>query len=236
VSCVPTPLLRGAQARIFLVVIFVAIGLGLWASTGPEVFALIGPFAGLGFLIFIYRPLRDRGLCVDLHQHGLVVRRGLGRIEITLFEDVDEVWMDLDVVGGAVTVARALRLVLHGGGARRVPATLSHADQLLREVILHCSYPLQAQATSALRAGDTLTFGDVQIDEIGIRRRRWSARWDELSLVRFMRGRLHLFRRQRILPWRTIRLDRVPHPTVFAKLVRDHAKKLEDDERFGMIR
>jgi hypothetical protein len=47
--------------------------------------------------------------------------------------------------------------------------------------------------------------------------------------------RISLFRRQRFIPWRTIRLDRVPHPTVFTKLITQCAPKTEIDDSFATL-
>ena len=95
--------------------------------------------------------------------------------------------------------------------------------------------PLVAEALRALRAGQTLTFGDVQLDRSGIRGRSWGATWDELKLVRCAPGRMTLFRRQTVLPYRSLFLDRVPHPTVFSRLVTECAKKVHVDDPLGTL-
>lgn len=95
--------------------------------------------------------------------------------------------------------------------------------------------PLLPDATKALRDGETLTFGAVTLDRDGIRRGRWHARWDELSLVRYVPGKLAFFRGQTLVPWRSIRLDAIPPPTVFAKLVTPRAPKVEIDDPLGSL-
>jgi hypothetical protein len=43
-------------------------------------------------------------------------------------------------------------------------------------------------------------------------------------------GRIALFAGSGFLPWRTIRLEKVPHPTVLLKLVRELARSVEVDD------
>jgi hypothetical protein len=158
------------------------------------------------------------------------------RHEIAAFDEVDEVWTSLDALPGLtrdVTIVTSLRLVLQDGSTRWIPTSLPGADAVARAVFQQCSRPLQAQAIEALRAGETLTFGPVQLDRTRLRGGSWTVRWEELSLLRFGSGRLALFRGQRIVPWRTIRLDRVPHPLVLVNLLRHCAPgaRLEDPSR-----
>lgn len=92
----------------------------------------------------------------------------------------------------------------------------SPADDALTAIqwiVKHCSDRLLPHAQAALRAGETLTFGHVRIDREGI-----------------AFGSDALFKRVPVLSWRTIRLDRIPHPTLFARLFRELAPRVEIDD------
>jgi len=157
---------------------------------------------------------------------------------VVAFDNVDEVWMVLDPVRspvGTVALVRAVRVVDRNGLSYRIPTNIEGGVEVGNWALRHCSNPLRADATRALREGETLTFGDVQLDRDGIRGRSWSTRWTDLSLVRYVPGRITLFRGQRILPWRSIRLDRIPHPTIFAKLVTECAPKVDVDDPLGAL-
>jgi hypothetical protein len=231
-TCTPPPLARALAPACGLFLMLLAMGALLAVNSGPGVFAAVVPFSVLGFLMLGWSPLRRRRLRVDLHAHGVAVSHG-SRREVVPFEDVDEVWMILDSRKTSmreIALVSALRLVLHDGSSRRVPTDIPGGSQIARAVILHCSHPLRAQAAEALKAGETLTFGSLKLDRTWLRGPRWAVRWSDVSLVRFMPGRMSIFRRQRFIPWRTIGLDRVPHPTVFIELSKRCASKVELDD------
>jgi hypothetical protein len=129
-----------------------------------------------------------------------------------------------------IALVSAMRLVMHDGSSRRVPTDVRGGAQIAQAVILHCSHPLRAQAAEALKAGETLTFGSLKLDLTWLRGPTWAVRWSDVSLVRFTPGRLNIFRRQRFIPWRTVGLDRVLHPTVFIELSKLCASKVETDD------
>lgn len=217
---------------IAIVVLLVLVGAVLAPTVGLVVFAVILPFASVAFALLAWSPFRMRNVRVELHANGVVVSTSDTR-QVVAFENVDEVWLVLDPVRspvGTVAMIRALRVVDRDGVACRIPTNLEGGIEITNWVLRHCSLPLQADATRALREGEPLTFGDVQLDREGIRGRSWQARWAEISLVRYATGQITLFRGQTILPWRSIRLDRVPHPTIFAKLVTECATKVELDD------
>jgi hypothetical protein len=236
-TCTPPPLVQTLVPVYVLVIVLAIVGGALVPSFGPGVFAVILPFAVPIVLLLAWSPFRRRNLRVELHASGLVVAWGEKR-ELVVFDYVDEVWMTFDQLRtpvGNVAIISALRLVLHDRSCRRVPIRLKGGEQIARAVLVHCSHPLQAQAAEALKAGETLTFGSIQVDRTSLRDRAWAIRWDEISLIRYAPGRLSIFRGQRFLPWRTIRLDRVPHPTVFTKVVTQYAPKVEIDDAFATL-
>ncbi|WP_437317323.1 DUF6585 family protein [Sorangium sp. So ce385] len=199
---------------------------------GWQGFLLSLPFGLAGSSVLAASALRHRGLRIALHDHGIVVDRRQGR-EVTVFDGVDEVWLDLDRTStplGAVVFLRGIRLVTHSGEQRFVPVEVTDGEEVARWILLCCSHPLMDEARRAVRDGEVLTFGPVQLDRQGLAIRGARVAWGELSLVRLQSGRIALFRGQTVFPWRTVRLDRVPHPTVFAKLVVERAPRVERDD------
>ena len=67
-------------------------------------------------------------------------------------------------------------------------------------------------------------------DARGLGTGSWGGTWSNLRLVRFHSGRISLFKRSRVLPWRTIDVSQVPHPAVLIRLIREHAPESENDE------
>ena len=82
----------------------------------------------------------------------------------------------------------------------------------------------------ALESGEHLTFAHVRIHGDGITIGESIAPWRELKLVRFEVGKILLFRQSLLLAWRTIEWQRVPHPMILLKLIRERAPKIEDDD------
>ena len=172
------------------------------------------------------------GVRVRMHEDGLVVERGARRDPVA-FDDVDTVYFDLatlSVAGMDIAHVRALRLVDHAGGVHRVPITVQDGVDVLRVVLRRCTDPLASDARAAIAAGEPLHFGDVTIDRDGITVAGALARWSELAVVRMQPGRVALCRASTLWPWRTVRLDKVPHPTLFVALVAGLAKKIERDD------
>jgi hypothetical protein len=194
--------------------------------------AIATPFAILAAVAASAIAIRRRRFLVELHAHGVVVTTGSSR-DVVLFEDVDELWLELDRADspwGMIATVRALRLVDHGGAAHRVPVGGDAPPELVRWISQHCSQRLAPAAVNAIREGDTLTFGDVRIDRTGIRTPAWEASWIELRLVRIQPGRIVLFRRSKLVPWRVLKLDAVPHPGVLTRVVERCALVVDVDE------
>lgn len=235
----PAPLRRSLAAPVTAVasIGFVGTMLAITTFVGAKIFVGILPFMLVVFALLAWGPLRLRGTRVVLHTEGVVVESPRGRDAIA-FEDTDEVWWKLDLQStwfGTLMWVRSLRLVDHDGRSHTIPTQLEGGVDLARAIIQRCSGALQADAVRALQRGETLTFAEIEIDRDGIRGRRWSARWSELSLVRYAPGRIALFRGQRIVPWRNIALERVPHPTIFVKLVTESATTGDIDDPMGAL-
>lgn len=92
-----------------------------------------------------------------------------------------------------------------------------------------------AEARSALREGEVLTFGKVRIDREGITIGEANAAWSDLHLVRFQPGQALFLRRSSLVAWRTVRHDSIPHPTVFVRLVNELAPRVENDESLAAL-
>lgn len=233
------PLGRTLLPAILAVAVILVVGITLAPRMGPVVFAVIAPFALLAFALLGWSPLRARGVRVDLHEGGVVVDRR-GAIDVMTFDAADEVWMVLDPARtpvGGVTWIRALRVVDHDRSIHAIPTNLPDGAAIAQWVLRHTSNALRPDATRALHDGERLTFGDVRIDREGLDGGSWSTAWSELSLVRFIPGEICLFHgAQHVVPWKRIRLDRIPHPMLFAELVTSCAKQVEVDDPLKVLR
>jgi hypothetical protein len=223
--------------RAYIVVAAIAVGLILLMgavlaiSFGAAVFAIVTPVAGVAALLTL-PALRLRGVRVDLYARGVVVLRGDQRDQV-LFEDVDELWLELDGVQRQARI-RSLKLIDHDGAVHRIPALMKDAVPLVRWIERHCSDPLFHEAKRALDAGEVLTFGKVQVTRESLTIGRASVPWRSLRVVRMQLGRIAFFRWQPVFPWRMVTLDSIPHPAVFARLVREAAPRIEVDLPWGM--
>jgi hypothetical protein len=189
-------------------------------------------FAAACFVIVAWGPFRRRGLRLEVHAHGVVVATARSRDAI-VFEDVDALFYELNVssMGPKVARIRGARLVRHDGTVHRIPLEVVDGGIVFQWIVKHCSDALFPDAQVALRAGETLTFGDVRIDREGIAFGKGATvPWSEIQLARMQPGSIALFKRARLVPWRTIHLSSVPHPTLFARLFRELASNVEVDD------
>jgi hypothetical protein len=213
------------------------LGVVMGAQRQVAIFAIVECAVVLISLVLCWEPLRTRRVRVEVHASGVAVWKGRKR-DVVLFDNVNEVWLSLDHLTtplGRVARVKALRLVDHSGTSHRVPAALRRGDEIVRWVLRECSDPLVSEALRAFRAGEPLTFGKVRLDRSGIRDSSWSVEWRRLKLVRLAPGRISLFRWQTVFPCRTILLDRIPHPTVFLKVMRECGVKQEVYDPLGTL-
>ena len=211
----------------------ITIGASFWKVFEPAILYIGIVFGLVVFAITGWGPLRRRGLRLEIHAHGVVVVTPRTR-EVVVFEDIDEVWYELDVhslVGGKAARIVLLRLVDHAGVEHRVPLAVNEASTAFQWIVKHCSDRLLPDAQAALRAGETLTFADVRLDREGIAfGKDATVSWSEIRLARMQPGSIALFKRLSVLPWRTVQLDQLPHPTLFVKLFRELAARVEIDD------
>jgi hypothetical protein len=187
--------------------------------------------AAVPFAILAWSPLRTRGLVVALHAQGVVLWRR-GSVSVVAFDDVDEVWFDVDPIHATDgAYLRSLYLVQHSGAKHRVPLGVENGATLANGVLRGCSGPLLIEARRALAAGETLSFGKTLLDPTGITIDGVSAPWPTIRLARLQPARVSLFRSLPLWPWRIVRLDRIPNPSVFAALVAQQVRLVKRDDR-----
>lgn len=176
-----------------------------------------------------WHPARRGPFHVVLHEEGVAVHEDDSTRQVA-FEDVDELWWTIErrwtLLRGSAAFAVELRLIDHDGASHVIPTRVDDADELILAIQRRCSTPLETPARAALREGEPLRFGPLTMDETGLRAKHWDAPWESLREVRFSSGRVQLYRRQGVVPWRTIALDQVPHPSVFVKLMQGFAARV----------
>jgi hypothetical protein len=210
----------------FLVVTILLVGAAMSPALGWRAMGLVLPFAAVGGTWLAIGPLRVRGVRVILHQRGLIVSTRRTR-DVILFSTVRDVWWDgLSTFAYGARIA-GLRLVDDRSRPHIVPVGLDRGDEVIRWVERHCTEPLTAEARAALQGGETLTFGAVSFDREHLCFRKVRVPWGRIRLVRLLPGRVAFFRSLPVFPWRSVRLDRVPHPSLFVRLLRDVARNVE---------
>jgi hypothetical protein len=178
-----------------------------------------------------YSPIRFRGVTVELHAGGLVLCKA-GARRVVPFSEVNEVWFELELTyNQAGARLHALRLLDFGGAVHLVPLAFEGAAAFAGAVLRETSEPLLVEARQAMREGVTLTFGRVQLDRDGIVAGKTRLDWRSMRLVVFQRGKVFFYRRWPILSSLTVRLDRIPNPTVLGGLVASYAPRVRVDDR-----
>ncbi|WP_437662681.1 DUF6585 family protein [Sorangium sp. So ce1182] len=223
----PPPLRRALLGPIVIAVLVVAIAAGGGASL-----ALLVALAAVTVAILAWGPLRIRGWSAALHAQGLVLLRP-GVRRVVAFDDVNEVWFEIRPVHSqAGATLGALRLVEYSGEEHRLPLAVNDGITLANSVLRGCSAPLLLEARRALGEGAALTFGQIQLDRVGINVGGARMTWREIRLAVVSHARVRLYGRSLIGAWRTIRLDRIPNPAVFIGLVAQCAAKTRVDDPF----
>jgi hypothetical protein len=192
--------------------------------------AIMAPFGAASFVVMALSPIHLRGFSAALHAHGVVLSRS-GAQRALAFEDVDEVWFEIErFQGQAGAQIHALRLVAFDGEVHRIPLAIEGAVALADGVLRACSAPLLAEARSALGQGETLRFGRVQLDRTGVTAGKKHLAWRGLRLAVVQRGKVFFYRRWPIVSSLTVHLDRIPNPTVFLGLVTACAPRVRVDD------
>ncbi|MDC3952905.1 DUF6585 family protein [Polyangium jinanense] len=222
----PPPLHRALLGPILIAGLVVGVGA---AVGGP--LAIVAPFGAATLVLLAWSPLRTRGFSAALHAHGLLITQAGVRRPVA-FEDVNEVWFEIDrLQGQAGASLLAIRLVDFDGEVHRLPLGVSAAAALADGVLRACSGPLLTEARQALAEGETLTFGHIQLDRAGITVAGARIAWQEVRLAVVQRGKVYLYRRWPIFSWRTLSLARIPNPTVFVRLLMASVPRVRVDDQ-----
>ena len=221
----PPPLHRALVGPALIAAVIGGVG---FAADGPA--AVVLAVAAASFVILAWSPLRLRGFSAALHARGLVLSRRGARSAV-LFEDVNEIWLEIDALHSqSGAYLRALRLVDFSGSIHHVPLAVNDAAVLAKAVFHGCSGPLLTDARQALEEGTTLDFGRIQIDREGITVGGARCAWPEIRRATVSHGKVLLYRRWPILAWRTAALDRIPNPAVFVGLVMANVATVRCDD------
>src|SRR5262249_41988187 len=141
-------------------IVFATTGSIVWITTrSPFGFFMlsVAPIAGILYAVPVFRRGRPD---ITLHAEGVVSRsRGF---EVAVFDDVDEVWFDLER-SGHFAMVRGLRLVDHDRVEHPISLEVENGVVLCNAVLRACSLKLLPDARTALARGETLTFGEVRL-------------------------------------------------------------------------
>lgn len=204
---------------------FLAVGTGLKIGVLVLPFALAGSWAS-------NRPLWSAFFRrLELHQGGLVYQSWRSRGSV-LFDDVDEVWLD-------VPTQDAPSFIVHGftlkeqNGTRHSISLLWMAPEdaiyVLTKVLATCSDELLPDAQDALAAGESLRFGPASIDAKALEVTTTSfgatkvrkMPWSEMTRVELVRGQFQFFSAEQFPI--VLKMRDVPHPTLLMTLLRSLA-------------
>lgn len=204
---------------------------GALAPAGNVVLCL-SAFIVIGMLF--RRSMPPPAIRIAVFAQGVAITYPNGAWAKLTFQAVDEVWY---VRKGLRRIFRldgsyaALRLVTRSGRSLELPLAVHDADAVFRAVHVACTQPLVAEAERALDRGEELTFGRVRLDRRAIVVGGVPHPWSEIEAT-FHAGYVVLDAGARHIA--TVGNDAVPHPRLFAHLVRRAAAKLSNaDPRQG---
>jgi hypothetical protein len=222
----PPPLHRALLGPVLIAGLLVGL-----AAVADAPIVLLLPIGAAAFTALAWSSLQLRGVSADLHAQGLVLAED-GVRHVVAFEDVDEVWFEIDTFQNQSGAhLRALRLRDFAGAVHRLPLALQGAPALVGAVLRACQGPLLAEARQALREGETLTFAKVRLDRQGITVGDARRPWSQIRLATLERGKVYLFGRLPLLAWRTVSLEEVPNPSVFFGLVAASVTRTRMDDQ-----
>lgn len=174
--------------------------------------AVLAGFA-LARLIPRYWPHR-----IDLHEHGVVWRRGARSLEFR-FADIDAVYLRRRRFvstfgrGGAETVD--LRVVRRDGASFRILPTIAQVETLVAAVedAVYCSrFP---DVAAALNQGATVEFGPLRLSQEGLStKRKPLLPWNRLS-IEVVNGVIVIREQGRFFSWKSFWYSQVPNPRLF---------------------
>jgi hypothetical protein len=210
--------LRAVAPLVGLVAIGLACGLlpqlsFFAAGLGTGVLLVVG-------LVFVVPGLIP-GRPIELFDHGLVI--GGRSPQTVFFDDVDELYVDFDVVGTHLARAVTFTIVTHAKSKFRFGRGLGVQDMAdlhnhLRRVL---TLPLVHEARQALTEGQALRFGPLTPTHEVLRAGRRSIPWSSLVHARTTPSMLYFKKRGWPLWWARIKLADVPHWAALLALLGD---------------
>lgn len=239
-------------AKLGLGVLLVVLGLlanYIWWVPGPARFDFVShllfflPLSGLALLLHMYR---NRGLFVLVYPTGLLRLRH-GEIDSFPWSEIDRItvriqraedaqfahddngnlvacWLPPDAPtfklwNAGVTVTRSDGVEAHFGPA------LSDYEQLAVEVQKRTFAALWPALRRAFRGGETISFGELELDSRGLRFAGKHLPWRELKELTVGQGKLSAKQAGKWLPWALIDMASVPNPHLLFALA-DEARRL----------
>lgn len=207
-------------------VVLATIGIAQISAGGAALFfvvfalaILVPAFGAPGFLVTVERS-----------SDGLVVRRGWSRKQM-FFEDVDEVWTDIEHANDDIATVYRVRLRDRDGREVRLPTSVTAGDELVQAVSRACTSPLAPLAREALRAGETLTFSHVAVSDSGVSVGGVGrVSWSDLDGHYLRPGRLGL--RAKDNEWYVIDAGNVPHASLLFELIMGRTKRVDPPRSF----
>lgn len=244
--------------KLVLGVSLVAFGLVanyFWWVRGPAtpdhlvMLVLVGaPLSGISLLLHMYR---NRGLYVLLYPTGLLrLRRGevdsfpwaeiesvrlkVQRAELETDDpdattDAPVFWLPVEVptfklgeAGLCVTRADGTEVTLG-------PALSDYAE--LAEAVQKRTFAaLWPAARDKFRAGDAVSFGEIEVSPAGVRHAGKLLRWRDLKEVTVAQGHLSIKQASKWLPWALVDVYSVPNPHVLFALLTEGRKRFAPPE------
>lgn len=166
------------------------------------------------------------GSAVELWDEGLVLRRRWTDPVSVRWDDVDAIYIDLEVASslGVQRIPTAkVTLTTHEGRRIVIPRGLTRAAEILAAVDRRIERPLLAPARKALAAGEPLTFGPLVLDGRGVTAKDQTLAWDDVALVEAEPDRLAIHEKGRDAGSSSRVLDlavrELPHPRVLVQLL-----------------
>lgn len=154
---------------------------------------------------------------VAVHDGGLVVWTGLEQHVVIPFDAIDAIYYRENPL---LDSAKGVSLVAFDGVRIEIPDDVCDLEQILIRLRLCVTRPLERRAIEALRHGERMTFGPVDLELDGLRLRGDLLLWSEMSRVVFERDALVVYRRDALGRFGWVRLTQLPHIPVLAEVLR----------------
>lgn len=221
-----------------------------WWVRGPAtlghveiLFLVILPLFGAALLYHMYL---NRGLVVLIYPTGLL-RLRRGEVDSFPWAEVDHVMLKVKQAGAAVFVRdgldnltgcwlpveiptvkiweAGLTVARDDGAEARFGPALTAYDRLAEEVQRRTFAVLWPQVWGRFRAGDGVSFDDLEVSPGGLRHEKKYLPWRELKEVAVVQGKLSVKQTGKWLPWAVKDVAGLPNPHVLFALI-EEARRL----------